>query len=219
MAFEAEIAAGAQVRSICASDPEQLKQRIAAGLTPACAGILSFGTCAGLAPTLVAGSWIVGHSLWVDDEELPVDGAWSHQLLRALPGALPVGVAGSLSPITDPADKLALARRHRLGALDMESHVAARAAADAGLPFGIARVVLDGLQVRIPDCALAGIQPDGRADALAVARSLIRQPWDLPALLRLAYGAWRARQALVLGRRRMGDALAWPIEQARRAAN
>jgi hypothetical protein len=92
----------------------------------------------------------------------------------------------------------------------MESHIAARIAARHGVPFAACRVIIDPAERSLPPAALVGMRPDGRADALAVARSLWRQPGQATALLRVIADARAARSALFRGRRKLGDSLGFP---------
>jgi hypothetical protein len=92
----------------------------------------------------------------------------------------------------------------------MESHIAARIAAVHGVPFAACRVIVDPAERTLPPAALVGLRADGTADALAVLRSLLRQPRQMFALLRVVADMRAARTALYRGRRRMGAELAFP---------
>ena len=61
-----------------------------------------------------------------------------------------------------------------------------------------------------PPAALVGLRDDGTPDVLAVSRSLVRRPSQLPALARIAVDAWIARQALRRGRSLLGAGLGCP---------
>jgi hypothetical protein len=89
-------------------------------------------------------------------------------------------------------------------AVDMESHVAATVAARHGLPFAIARVVSDAADRSLPRAAQAGMAPDGGMDIGAVLRALVRDPRQLPALIRVGGEAETAFKALGRGRDLLG---------------
>jgi hypothetical protein len=57
---------------------------------------------------------------------------------------------------------------------------------------------------------LIGLRPDGTADIVAVFRSVIQQPGQLPALVRIALDARIARAALYRGRQMLGAGLGFP---------
>jgi hypothetical protein len=86
----------------------------------------------------------------------------------------------------------------------MESHVAARLAAERGLPFAVLRVIADSAAREIPPAALAGMGKDGRIDVLAVLVALRRAPGQLPALVGLAADTRRAMAELFRCHRLVG---------------
>ena len=101
-----------------------------------------------------------------------------------------------------PDEKLALFAQTRAGAADMESHVVARAASAAGVPFVVLRVVSDPSNRMLPRAAVVGITEDGRIDGRAVAASLLRGPWECFDLMTLALdGAQAMRRLRRVGRR------------------
>jgi adenosylhomocysteine nucleosidase len=108
------------------------------------------------------------------------------------------------------SDKRELHERAGTVAVDMESHIAARIAAAHGLPFAACRVIIDPAERTLPPAALVGMRADGKADVLAVLASLLRQPRQLFALLRVVADARAARSALFEGRRNLGADLSFP---------
>ncbi len=103
-----------------------------------------------------------------------------------------VGIAGADRPLVTPSQKQALFAATGAAAADMESHVAARAAAKHGLPFAVLRVVADPAERGLPPAALAGMAsrrdhgPDGGV------RSLAKSPRQFAQLIRVAADACRA---------------------------
>jgi nucleoside phosphorylase len=69
----------------------------------------------------------------------------------------------------------------------MESHIAARVAAEHGLPFAVVRVVIDPADQALPAAAEVGLREDGSPNLPAVLQSVAQHPTQLPALMRLAY--------------------------------
>ena len=98
-------------------------------------------------------------------------------------------IVGVDRAITMPGEKLALFAQTSGLACDMESHAVAEAAATAGIPFIVLRVVSDPSNRSIPQSALAGITPEGKAAPGRVLRSLVARPWELFELLSLALDA------------------------------
>src|SRR5262249_18023836 len=81
-------------------------------------------------------------------------------------------------------------------AADMESHIAARAAANAGLPLAVLRVIADPAERALPQAATAGLGADGGYNPAAVLRRLAGHPPQIVALGAGAIDAHRARGVL-----------------------
>jgi hopanoid-associated phosphorylase len=218
MAFEARIARGGDVTVVCAQNAglaAALDVAFAHAAHGSCRGVLSFGTAGGLAPGLRSGASVVASAVLDGAMRFDTDAHWSRALLKRLDGAAYGPLAGVAQAVVESGAKLRLGKSSGALAADMESHVAARWAATHGLPFACCRVVIDPCERSLPDAALAGLRPDGSTDIGAVLRSLARGPAQLPALMRLAGDANRARAALRDVRRRAGPAFALPsISQA-----
>lgn len=160
-------------------------------------GLISFGVCGALAADLGVGAVIVGETVTAPDGRTYACGPPAMQRLAAT-GAKPTRIAGSDHVAADPASKQALAERG--DAVDMESHVAARAAAAHGLPLAVLRVVSDAAGHDLPPAAIAGMRADGGVDVCAVLMGLAREPRQLPALVRLGRDSGRAFAALAQAR-------------------
>lgn len=179
---------------IGAADPGRAEagaRRLAAA---GAAGLVSFGLAAGLDPALGPGRLLLPETvLDPDGRRWPTDPAWRGALgLDAETGPL----AGCDALLRSPADKAALARASGAAAADMESHLLARAAGEAGLPFLVLRAVADPAGLALPPPAWDAIDAAGRSRGLAVAARLLRAPRHLPAMLALARAAARAERAL-----------------------
>jgi len=149
------------------------------------AAILSFGLCGGLDPALVVGDLVLGDG----------DDAWITALAAALPAKRTRFASGDEIIATRTA-KAALRARTGAGAADMESHLAAAAAARLGVPFAVLRAVSDAADDDLPVAAQAGFSPDGRTNIAAVLAALARRPGEFPALIRTARNAGKALAAL-----------------------
>lgn len=206
--FEAGIAAGAGVDVVCRQNTtlaSYLEKRIAQG----CAGLVSFGTVGGLVDGLRPGDWVIAQAVIDGGARMLCDAGWSQALLRALPNASHVEIAGETAPVATRMAKRALHSTSGASAADMESQIVARAAQVHGLPFVCCRVVIDSVERSLPDAALAGMREDGSLDIFAVLRSLLGNPAQLPALLGIARDAGIARRALAQGRQKIGNGFAF----------
>jgi adenosylhomocysteine nucleosidase len=118
--------------------------------------------------------------------------------------SLVADIAGVDAPIADAASKTALFAATGAAAVDMESTIVARAALRHGLPFAILRVIADPAHRPLPNAALVAMRADGEVDLAAVLGALIRDPFQLPALIRLALDSGGAFSALVRARALLG---------------
>ena len=203
------MAAGPGIKVLCGSAQgyiDQLKAIIAQGGN----GIISIGIAGGLAPGLAPGDWVIASGVVADGIRYPTDSRWSRSLLRALPTASYAEISGVDAPVVTSDDKRAMYESTRTVAVDMESHIAAKVAATHGVAFAACRVIIDPAERTLPPAALVGMRADGTPDAWAVLRSLLRQPGQLPALLRVVADTRAARNALFRGRRQLGADLSFP---------
>jgi len=207
MAFEARIAARLGVPVVCGGDGTHLEKSLARAMAAGCNGLISFGVAGGLAPGLQPGTCIIGSSVIDDGEERPTDARWSQRLRRIIPDTEYGPLLGVREPIAFSGDKSALHEKTGALAVDMESHVVARAAARHGVPLAAIRVVVDPVERTIPRSALAGTRADGTIDPLAVVRSLMRYPRDLMGIIRMSLDARAARATLVQGSTLLGPGL------------
>jgi len=207
MAFEARIAAGLGVPIICGGDGRNLATSLARAMAAGCGGLISFGVAGGLTSDLKAGTCVIGSAILDGETQSPTDARWAQRLMRIIPDAVHGPIAGVRKPVAHSAAKAALYRETGAIAVDMESHVVARAAVQHGVPLAAIRVVVDPVERTIPRSALAGTRSDGTIDPLAVVRSLMRRPRDLAGLVRMSLDARAARATLVRGSALLGPGL------------
>lgn len=207
MAFEARIAESLGVPIVCGGDGQNLAVSLARAMAAGCGGLISFGVAGGLAPDLKPGTCVIGSSILDGDRVRPTDGRWAQRLTRIIPDSVYGSIVGVREPIADASDKRALHRETGALAVDMESHVVARAAERHGVPIAAIRVVVDPAQRTIPRSALAGTRADGTIDALGIMRSLLRYPGDLAGLIRMSLDARAARATLMRGSALLGPGL------------
>jgi hopanoid-associated phosphorylase len=199
---EAKLAAGPRVDVISGGgDGARLARELDAASAGASA-IISFGVAGGLAPGLAPGTRLVARSIIVDGgAPVRADPVWSRALAAAL-GAPLVDLAGVDAPVAGSAAKRALYLRTGAQAVDMESHIAGRVAAARNIPFAALRVIADPAEGQLPHAALVAMRPDGAIAFGALIRSLLRDPRQIPGLVRTARDA-RAAFAELLRSREM----------------
>jgi adenosylhomocysteine nucleosidase len=207
--IEARLAKGDRIVTVVAcGDSERLSRELDRAMALKPSAVISFGISGGLAPGLRPGSRLVARAIVTPNgERYASDAGWSMRLSAALGGAPVVDIAGIDAPVGDPAAKRELHVTTGAAAADMESHVAARVAAAHGLPFAAFRVVLDPCERRLPPAALAAMRPDGAIALGAIARSILRDPSQVPQLVRTASDARAGFWALLRGRQRLAHGL------------
>lgn len=208
---EARIAAGEGIREIvCGGRADLLRRELNAALDYRVRGIISFGICAGLTPDLSPGTCIIASEIVTPDGLFRADGAWALRMQKHLPNAIRARVAGVHSVLRTAAEKSALFARTGAVVADMESGIGAETAQRYNLPFTSLRCVADHALSDLPDAAAVALRENGTVDVAAVLGSLIRQPGQIPALIRLARESRTAFAALFRCRRLLGSSLAGP---------
>jgi hopanoid-associated phosphorylase len=186
-------------------DAESTRAGIAHLLEQGATHLISFGIAGALDRDLLPGDLILASGITLPDGRvIAADAAWLRHLSHAFPAARPGLIAGSSNAAASSAAKAALQQATGALAVDMESHHAALIAAERGLPFAALRVIADTASDNLPAAALVGLDKKGRPAIGAVLWSLLKAPWQLPALIRLARrsnAALSALRAALLGRR------------------
>jgi adenosylhomocysteine nucleosidase len=194
---ESRLVRGPNVRTIAGGgDGVRLAADIDRAIAEGGARLLSFGIAGGLKPGLTPGTIVVPGIVMDSESGYATDEAFSNRLRGALSDCLQGAVVGVDAPVASVPAKQALHAVTDAIAVDMESHIAARAAARAGIPFAALRVVADPAEHSLPAAAMVGMARDGRTDVAAVLRALLRDPLQLGPLLRVALDARRAMAAL-----------------------
>jgi hopanoid-associated phosphorylase len=203
---EARIAARVpQVRAVAGGgDSGRLERLLRREIAESAKAIVSLGIAAGLAPGKRPGTCVVAREIAHADIRYPTDQAWAERLRTVIPDTELATIAGVDRPLQSPAEKHALYAATGAVAADMESHIAARIAAEHDLPFATLRVIADPAIRAVPPAALAGMGKDGRVNVWAVMASLARDPGQLPAMISLAADTRRAMSELFRCHRLLG---------------
>jgi hopanoid-associated phosphorylase len=209
IALEARIARGPGVTVLC-KQSSGLKAVLEAAIARGASGVISFGIAGGLAPSLAAGHCIVASGVRHGEDVIATDPAWSRNLLAAIPEALHAEIAGADTVLMNPAHKGEVHARTGAVAVDMESHIAAKVAQAHRLPFAACRIIIDAAHRTLPPAAAVGLREDGTTDVAAVFRSIMREPRQLPDLVRTALDARVAWRALYTARGQLGAGLGFP---------
>jgi hopanoid-associated phosphorylase len=191
-------------------DADALAATLEAELSAGLAGVVSFGLCGALDPSVKVGDVVIGEAVADGGGCIAADRDWTARIAAALPHARRGHFARADAPVASVADKARLREATGAVAVDMESHVVARLAAAHGAPFVVVRGVSDGARHALPHAAQVGPGPDGRPAVGAVLASLRSNPWQIGALIRTALEAEDGFHALERARQALGPRLAGP---------
>lgn len=201
MAFEARLARGEGIHTFYGLDSGKLTQNIEQAIKNGVSGIISFGTAAGLSPTLSAGDIVIAREVRTKQQAFSANTTWADELAKQLPDAISASIAGVDSALTSPEAKAALHKETGAMAADMESHRAAQLAVCHNLPFAMLRVVLDDAYTSLPSAALAAATPEGNVNYLRLLSALFANLSQIGDLIHLARASARAKKSLL----RCGD--------------
>lgn len=198
---EARIAAGPGMMVICSSsDPRQLRALLATLDASTFRGVISFGVAGGLDPTLKSGDIVVATEVLAGDTRWLAGSALNEELIaNATLGRRRVvrgGLAGVEQLVAGIAKKAALWVETGAAAVDMESHIAAAYATEAGVPFAALRVISDPANRALPALARDAIKPNGDIDVRRVLCGVARNPMTLRSLVSTGIDFNRALRSL-----------------------
>jgi hopanoid-associated phosphorylase len=210
MTREAKILGAETPVLVSGGDAAALAATLEAELGAGLAGVVSFGLCGALDPTIKVGDLVVGEAVAGGGDCYAADPDWLERIAAALPGARRGRFASAGRPVASVAEKAELASQTGALAVDMESHVVARLAHAYRAPFVVVRGVSDGARRALPHAAQVGLGPDGRPAVRAVMASLRSDPWQIGALIRTALEAEDGFHALERARQALGPRMAGP---------
>ncbi len=183
--------------------------------------IVSVGVSGGLDPALQPGDLVIGKTVYAADGAVFESGGALLAALNAThscenrnpdnisaankdPGLRGVGqgrftlktLFGADEIIASAAQKRALFEQYAAAAVDMESHGAARAAHQAGVPFLAIRAIADPADRALPKAALNAVAPDGSTRVFKTLGAALREPRQFPALMKLGSDSATALKTL-----------------------
>ena len=169
-----------------------------------CDALISCGIAGGLSPDLPSGAVVLGRKVRSAQGLLSGSDDLADRFAARLPEAAQGIVAAVDTIIDNPLTKRSLHKSYGALSVDMESWGLARAALDCGVPFTIIRIIADPAQRALPPAALVGMDENGDVHPMRVIRSLLGQPSQLPALIRVALDTQTALAALGKVVKRLG---------------
>lgn len=179
-----------------AAKPERARALVQQMVDHGVTRLISFGLCGGLTSDFVAGDLLLGMTVMVAKNAWEADDAWNKRFRDLLPDTSSVPFWGSDLMASNVDDKALIFRRTGCLAIDMESHIVARAAEAHGLPFNVVRAVSDSFDTTLPPAARVPLLDDGGVDFRAVYESVKASPRQIPDLIRLGFSTSRAMRSL-----------------------
>jgi len=164
------------------------RELVAQGAT----ALISFGLAGGLNPSLMPGAIVIPAEVIADDAIYATDPGLTDRL-----GGPALSLYAGVGVAVTAEDKRALYARTRADAIDLESAAVAEVAVAHEVRFAVLRVICDTAATTLPAAAMIALDGAGAIDIRQVALSVLRQPRQIPALLRLARDTATARAALL----------------------
>lgn len=163
-------------------------------------GVVSFGVAGGLDPRLKSGDVVLATEVMAGARRWDAATDLSEELLggadferqRIVRG----GLVGVEQVVGERAAKAALHSETGAAAVDMESHIAAAYAFDAGLPFAALRVISDPANRALPKLVATAVKPNGGIDLRKVLRGVARNPASIRSLVSTGIDFNRALRSL-----------------------
>jgi len=182
----------------CGAQPARAREGVKSLISNGVSGLVSFGLAGGLDPALAPGTLVLATTIITPQgNHLETDSAWRQTIRQSAEvSMIESAIAGSETALMTADGKQTLHKSTGAVAVDMESHIVAIAAQDAGLPFLVIRAVADPATRTIPDIAMGGVDAEGNTRVFGVLATLLRRPGELPKLLRLAMDSKKAFAAL-----------------------
>jgi adenosylhomocysteine nucleosidase len=201
MASEARIFSADALTISAGGDAAATRAGIASLIARGANQLVSFGIAGALDPSLKPGDLIIGSAVRTGDGmRVPVDQKWLAHLTTHLANARIADVVGSTEIAATAAQKAMLYRDTGAACVDQESHWVADAAHAKRLPFIVLRAIADRAGDTLPPAVLVGLDAQGNPRTGAVIGALLRNPVQLPGLIRVALQTNRALKSLFRGR-------------------
>ncbi len=191
MKDEADRATGDGVEVlVTASNPKQLRERLAQYDKTKVRAVVSFGISGGLAPDIQAGDLTLPTMIVNERGRYAPDSALLAYLKQGADSAgikYRSGIEAATDELSDSSPEGRAAIRAKTGAdgVDMESGIAAEWARDQGLPFAAVRVAADPYDFTLPPAAQIPLLPDGTPNRPAIDESISQNPGQIGDLMKL----------------------------------
>lgn len=192
------------VCAIGGGDAIRFAEKLDALLTKGASGVLSIGIAGGLAPGLRAGDVVAATRVITRDKACPTDPDWTNRITASIGECHSGFIYGSDTIVAEAQAKARLHKQTSALCADMESHIAARVARGHSVPFAALRIISDSASDTLPPAALVAMKKDGGIDLPAVLWSVLKNPSQIPALVKTGRDSNIAFASLLRCRKLLG---------------
>jgi len=151
--------------------------------------LVSWGLAGGLDPNMMASQLVVGtHVISANGDRLKSDDLIGNRLMDLLSDLRPIRgpIYTSTYPVSSAAEKSKLHSTHAAIAVDMESAAIAHVAREANAKFAAIRCIIDPSGFDLPPATEKGVGSNGRLNTMLILGHLLKHPWEIGQLIRLA---------------------------------
>jgi nucleoside phosphorylase len=179
---------------------ERARRTAEALLAEGATALLNFGIAAGLDPTIPCETAVIATSVKAENlPSLACTSAWAERMANGFGASHRAALGGlvySPAVLITRLDKAAAFETTGALAADMESYGVGEAALAANVPFAALRVIADIASDELPEIALHAMTADGSFELRGTLERVLKNPAQIPALLRLGRSTARARNRL-----------------------
>jgi len=164
--------------------------------------VISWGTATGLISEIHAGDLIIPRRV-IDDrrKSYTIDQTITDVFLRRMPGNITLhrsSLAGNTQLLNSREAKIALKKKTRAIAADMESATIVHLAHEKGVPALVIRAITDDLNISIPGAISENLDIQGRLNKGRMFARLIASPAQVPQFIKVARGFGKAKYTLTM---------------------
>ena len=175
-----------------------------------CEAIISFGLCGGLSPQAQIGQAFICDTLVTPKGDFQADVAWRKRLFAATKYyERHWWSSDAFNTANTVAEREQLLAQTGCWIIDDETYAVAQFAQARGIPFQALRTVSDGAEDNLPQAVIDALNPDGSDDLEAVLLSVIKDPIQIPDLLKTAEEYYKSLAELNTAAIAIGPQFQW----------
>lgn len=194
---------------------DDLRKAVPANAT----AIMSCGMCGGLAPDIKVGDIVLASQMVMPGkngfESYQADPVWNGKLWDVLgrtPIVVPWWSSGEWNTANTKAQRDLLFHQTGCHVIDDESYAVAQFAAERKISFTALRTASDaavGPTANLPPAVIDALNSSGSVDIPAVIYSVVKDPWQIPALVDTAIAYAKCKEVLEQVCRKVSPDFGW----------